>query len=84
MRDAHVGFGPPIPNIPYGDFTPLPFNELQLAQAWRVIGPSVDVNIRRNTPLWQVIVAAYLEGLGHGASIATPARLSSPNQSQGR
>jgi hypothetical protein len=44
------------------------FKKTELYAAWRLIGPSADLNLNKG-PIWKVIAAAYLEGLHHGSSI---------------
>lgn len=64
-----ITLGPPIPIVPVSHFTPLPLDQNQLAEVWKVIGPSVEHNMRKNAPLWEIFAAAYLEGLNHGAAL---------------
>jgi hypothetical protein len=75
-------FGPAIPIVPVGDFSVMPFSDEQWEMLWSVCGPSVELNMRgrrgrrgRKLELWQVIAAAYLEGLAHGAGIGVEAAL---------
>lgn len=67
-KPHYVTFGPPIPVVPVGDFSRTGLTQEQWAGAWRICGPSAELNMRR-LELWQVIASAYLEGLGHGAGI---------------
>ena len=62
LHFASMG-APPIPVVPCKDFDRLP--HLMLKDAWQLIGPSVDRNIEK-IPIWQVIAAAYIEGMNHG------------------
>ncbi len=67
MKGGAVILGSPnVPIVPYDNFSKLPVK--QLAEVWPIIGPSVARNIE-NLPLWQVIAAAYCEGLNHGHAI---------------
>jgi hypothetical protein len=66
MRLNFVQLGPAIPVVPIGDFTRMGLSEQQWADAWRLCGPAAEKNLK-NLELWQVIAAAYLEGLQHGA-----------------
>lgn len=59
---------PPIPMVPCRDFDKLPHDMLK--KAWWMIGPSADRNLSR-CAIWEVIAAAYLEGMNHGYGIAT-------------
>ena len=58
---------PEIPLVPCRDFDRLPYDMLK--QAWWLIGPSADRNLSR-CAIWEVIAAAYLEGLDHGSCMA--------------
>lgn len=74
-RDTRMTFGPPIPVVPIRDFSALPSGALDAA--WRIVGPSAQRNMSRDAhgrccELWQVIAAAYLEGLNHGAAMKDP------------
>lgn len=67
--DAHVRIGPlPVPLVPHSDFSG--FKSSDLKEAWQLIGPSVSMNIDK-APIWEVIAAAYLEGLMHGVGAMT-------------
>lgn len=71
MTKSHsVSLGPPIPIVPRKDFSRIPLTREHAYMIWSIIGPSVEVNMQRDIPLWKIIVAAYCEGLDHGASIA--------------
>jgi hypothetical protein len=61
-------FGPAIPIIPRRDFDK-GFTLDQLQELWRIVGPSVMLNMGDGLPMWQVITAAYGEGLMHGYGI---------------
>lgn len=62
-----VRFGPTsVPIVPVSHFTR--FKSSDLDEVWRIIGPSVALNINQG-PIWKVITAAYLEGLLHGAGL---------------
>jgi hypothetical protein len=75
MKRPHfVRFGPAIPVIPVGDFSKTALSDEQWAQLWSIVGPSVEKNMaqgfrHRQLELWQVIAAAYMEGLVHGYGI---------------
>ena len=66
MKLNFVHLGPPIPVVPIGDFSRMGLSDEQWAGAWRLCGPAAEKNMK-NLELWQVIAAAYLEGLQHGA-----------------
>jgi len=68
MSDHVIPFGPPVPVVPAGHFCRLPFNPEDMEALWRIVGPSVARNMARGQPMWRVIVAAYAEGLSHGAA----------------
>lgn len=79
MTKQHfVSLGPAIPVVPVGDFAKFRLTEEQWADAWRVIGPSVERNMSGGRhgplPLWKIICAAYLEGLHHGSEINSAER----------
>ena len=59
---ANLG-APPIPIVPVTDFDRLPYDMLK--QAWWIVGVSADRNLSR-CAIWEVIAAAYLEGMNHG------------------
>lgn len=70
----YMRFGPPMPVVPVGDFSKMGLTEEQWADAWSLCGPSAQMNMKGgfNRPplqIWQVIAAAYLEGLQHGAAL---------------
>lgn len=67
-RPHFVPFGPPVPVVPLRDFSELHMTDEMMAGLWSVVGPSVELNMRR-LPLWQVILAAYAEGLAHGSDV---------------
>ena len=58
---------PAIPLVPTKDFDRLP--HAMLKQAWWLIGPSADRNLSR-CAIWEVIAAAYLEGMNHGYGLS--------------
>ncbi len=74
MKKHFVVLGPAIPVVPITDFSCLRLTEEQWAQVWEIVGPSAEKNLsggrRGPLQLWQVICAAYLEGLQHGATLA--------------
>lgn len=85
--------GPDIPLVPIGDFGSMPLTHQQWLDLWSVCGPSAQRNMAHTTrrpplELWQVITAAYFEGLIHGAGLAedgytqpeSPAPISTPNE----
>ena len=62
--------GPPIPIVPVGDFSRMPYDVIE--KAWQIVGPSVARNMnsaRSVAPLWQIFAACYAEGVNHGAGI---------------
>jgi hypothetical protein len=68
-------FGPAIDIVPVSDFSRMSLSDDQWANAWRLCGPSAARNMTGTTKrgpleLWQVIAAAYLEGLHHGHEMA--------------
>lgn len=72
----HFTFGPPIPVVPIGDFSRHGLTEQEWADVWAICGPTAEKNMSGMGPrkpplqLWQVIAAAYLEGLNHGYGMA--------------
>ena len=69
-------FGPAINIVPVTDFSRMSLTNKQWEDAWKLCGPSAEKNMTGTTKrvpleLWQVIAAAYLEGLHHGHGIAT-------------
>lgn len=76
MKKANfVRFGPEIPIVPVSDFDKIGLTDEQWANLWHVCGPSVERNMHggmrhKSLELWQVIAAAYMEGLLHGHGIA--------------
>lgn len=67
-----ITFGPAIPVVPVKQFTKFStvgIDKEMFQRAWEIIGPSVEHNMRRQSEMWQIITAAYLEGLSHGAAI---------------
>ncbi len=58
---------PNVPFVPRTEFDRLGTQHLE--SCWRLVAPSVSRNMRA-LPLWQVIAAAYAEGLEHGHGIA--------------
>lgn len=69
-----IHFGPSIPIVPVGDFSKFNLPKGSLEDAWQIVGPSAEKNMRKNfrgqcLELWEVIAAAYLEGLHHGSSL---------------
>lgn len=69
-RPVRVAFGPPIPAVPYRDFSKLTHTKTEWAQLWSICGPSVKENMNNDLPLWMIITAAYMEGLLHGYGLA--------------
>lgn len=69
MRRFAVELGPPIPLVPITHFDKMRLTDEQLSSMWRIVGPSVERNMR--LPLWQIICCAYIEGLMHGHGIAS-------------
>jgi hypothetical protein len=65
----HIHFGPAIPVVPVRDFSRLPFTREEMAEVWKVCGPSVEQNLRKGLEMWQIITAAYIEGISHGSAI---------------
>lgn len=75
-RSHFARFGPAIDIVPATDFSRMSLTDAQWADAWRLCGPSAAKNMTGTTKrgpleLWQVIAAAYLEGLHHGHGMAT-------------
>lgn len=74
-RSHFARFGPAIPIVPVGDFSRAELTREQWEFLWSIVGPSVEKNMaqgwrNRQLELWQVIAAAYMEGLVHGHGIA--------------
>lgn len=75
MKRPHfIPFGPRVDIVPVSDFSRMSLSDEQWAGAWRIVGPSAAKNMTGTTKrgpleLWQVITAAYLEGLHHGAEL---------------
>lgn len=67
-RAHYVTLGSPVPVVPASHFSSLPLTAEMEAALWQIVGPSAARNLQ-NFQLWQVIVAAYAEGLDHGASL---------------
>lgn len=82
-RPHFMHFGPPMPVVPVGDFSPMRLTAAEWAQAWSVCGPSVEKNMRQGGELWQIITAAWLEGLALGAGLAERRALLTSNQESG-
>ncbi len=85
-KSHFVQFGPAIPIVPIGDFSKMRMSRDQMADAWSIIGPSAQQNMSRNfkgqcLELWQVIAAAYLEGLHHGSELEKEKRQCIPQPS---
>ena len=70
-RTMLVGLGPAVPAHPVTDFTAERLPKAMLEDAWRIVGPTVERNMNKHHPLqlWQIIAAAYLEGLEHGSEM---------------
>lgn len=73
-KSRHViSFGPPIPLVPIRDFSRQRLTREQWEDLWSICGPSVERNMAgragRRLELWQIIAAAYLEGLHHGSAL---------------
>lgn len=74
-KPHHMHFGPPMPLVPMSDFSKMKLSKEDMARAWQICGPSIEINMRRGfgrrgLELWEVMVCAYLEGLQHGYGIA--------------
>lgn len=73
-KTHRMGFGPAMPAVPITAFTEKSLSPEEFEAAWWICGPSVERNMTgkpgRRLELWQVIAAAYLEGLQHGADLA--------------
>lgn len=67
VKRQFMRMGPtPIPTVPIAQFEKRggkEFNQ-QLEELWSIIGPSVELNLKR-LPLWKVITMAYFEGGVH-------------------
>ncbi len=75
-RKHFIAFGPSVEIVPVTSFSRMALTDDQWADAWRIVGPSAARNMTGTTKrgpleLWQVIAAAYLEGLHHGSSIVS-------------
>lgn len=73
-KPHYVQFGPPIELVSVSDFSRFALTKEQFEEAWAVVGPSAERNMRRDyrgrcLEMWQVITAAYLEGLHHGSEM---------------
>lgn len=68
-RPHFISFGPAIPQVPVKDFSTIRLTEAMWSSVWEICGPSVERNLAKDTPLWKVIAAAYLEGLSHGSGL---------------
>ena len=77
-KPLFVHLGPAIPLVPVSDFSKTRLTDEQWRNAWKICGPSVERNFDRrkgqHLELWQVITAAYLEGLHHGSAAALSRR----------
>lgn len=77
MKRPHfIPFGPSVEIVPVTDFSRMSLSAQQWADAWRIVGPSAAKNMTGNMKrgpleLWQVIAAAYLEGLHHGSELTS-------------
>lgn len=69
VGDKQFYFAPTIPTIPITHFSRLPIDRKQFQEFWRICGPTAERNMMRGFPIWEVITAAYLEGLQHGSAI---------------
>lgn len=78
QRQTRMAFGPEMPIVPVGDFSQWKLSKEDWNRAWQLCGPSAEKNMmgrmRRRMELWQVIAAAYLEGLYHGSGIEREGR----------
>lgn len=66
-RTRFVSLGPKaVPSTSIGEFSKLnrPGSNQMLEDLWEIIGPSVELNLRK-LPLWKVITMAYFEGSVH-------------------
>lgn len=74
QKRHYLALGPAIPIVPIGDFSKRGLSQQQWEQAWSVCGPTVERNMARGQlPLWQIIAAAYLDGLQIGHALAEEA-----------
>ncbi|MGI9492591.1 MAG: hypothetical protein ACR2QF_09355 [Geminicoccaceae bacterium] len=72
-RPYYLKLGPPMEMIPLKDFTKLREtfgNELYFPDVWRIIGPTVEANMRGRRPadLWELFCICYLQGLENASS----------------
>lgn len=72
-RPYFLRFGPPMEQVSVKDFTQLQETfgkELYLPDVWRIVGPTVEVNMRgrRPTHLWEMYCICYLQGLENASS----------------
>lgn len=74
QRLHFVQLGPAIPVVPVTDFTrfkDMGITQQMFEEAWKIVGPSVERNIRIPLEPWELYTACYLEGLAHGSQMAT-------------
>lgn len=64
----HVDVGLPVPLVSVDQFCSLRLKKQDFDEVWQVIGPTVGRNINR-TPLYQLFVICYLQGLENGAQL---------------
>lgn len=69
-KSARIGPAVIAGIVPAASLRRLPRTALH--DAWSLVGPTAERNLDA-LPLWMVIAAAYLEGIGHGAGAATDA-----------
>lgn len=86
-KPHYVQFGPPIDVVPFKHFSLFGLTKEQFAEALAIVGPSAEKNMQRDRhgrclEMWQVITAAYLEGLHHGAEMMRKASVSIPSDDE--
>lgn len=73
MSARMVSIGPAaVPVVPISQFRRS--RAIDMQAVWQIVGPAAEKNLDR-LPLWQVIAAAYVEGLHHGAELAQEQKL---------
>lgn len=68
-RNIAVPLGPRVPLVPVSDFARLRLTHEQMDDLWSIIGPTVERNMARNVPLWNIFAICYAQGLENAAAL---------------
>lgn len=70
-RHHHLTLGPPIGFVRRDNFSKTRLARDQGADLWCIIGPTVEINMRKGVQLWEIFVVCYFQGLENATNLSS-------------